>query len=310
MKKLYLHLGLAKTSSTSFQDTCLANQKSLLDQGFYYPSFTLENNKSIHIANHSHPINSIYAKEPENILFNIQHKTDDITKRNQHYLDELLIALKFDANLILSGEGILALDEKGLGKFIKLLEEFYIDVEIFALIRPPYAFHCSGFVTHVYSGHFLNPASAWISQIKTIQKAVVTIPYKINFFSFNEAILDLKSPVNFLLKKFGIDTSNFNFLFSNEGLSNEYVRLQNILNLRNSLVKDGKINPRNIQLNKNIQGPKFLLTEKEFEKCQSRYEKECNFMVDNFGQDYLDKQIKYSTPLPFDETIINYNEWI
>ncbi len=310
MKKLYLHLGLAKTSSSSFQDTCLANKEELLSQGFYYPSFTLENNQSIQIANHSHPINSIYAKNPEDVLFNIQHQTDNLAKRNQHYLEELQAALHYDENLILSGEGILALEQKEITELFKLFREFYVDIEVFALVRPPYAFHCSGFVTHVYSGIFLNPATAWISQIKTIKKAIESIPYEINFFSFNAAITESKGPVNFLLKRLGIDTSNINFLFSNEGMSNEYVRVQNILNLRNSLIKDGKINPKNQQLNKNLQGEKFLLTKQEFENCQSKYKYECNFMVDKFGQDFLDDQINFSTPLPFDELMINYNEWI
>ena len=58
MKKLFLHMGLHKTATTSFQATCSKNAEELSKQNYLYPVFINKENRK-EIYNHSIPIFSV-----------------------------------------------------------------------------------------------------------------------------------------------------------------------------------------------------------------------------------------------------------
>ena len=63
-KVCYLHVGLHKTASSSFQATCAKNKELLQKNGLTYPIFSCEAAKKTRIKNHSFPIKSLFTENP------------------------------------------------------------------------------------------------------------------------------------------------------------------------------------------------------------------------------------------------------
>ena len=72
--KLFLHMGMNKTSTSSIQNTLGMNRDKLDEQGVYYPNFISESGKPY--FNQSFPVKNIFMDNPENYYFNIKKKID------------------------------------------------------------------------------------------------------------------------------------------------------------------------------------------------------------------------------------------
>ena len=80
MKTCYLHLGLHKTASSSFQQTCAANIARLQQERLHYPIFSCPSAKPsrLKISNHSVPLRSLYEQNPAEYHINKRWKIKDI----------------------------------------------------------------------------------------------------------------------------------------------------------------------------------------------------------------------------------------
>ena len=108
MKTCFLHLGLHKTASSSFQQTCASNRKLLGKQGLHYPLFACEHShpKRLKINNHSVPLRCLYDQNPKNYHINKRWKIRSLDEAIRDYDAQLTEALSRDASIILSGEGL------------------------------------------------------------------------------------------------------------------------------------------------------------------------------------------------------------
>ena len=113
-KIAFLHVGLHKTASTSFQLAC-AEQKDLLNQaGIAYPVFTCEEANQSYIVNHSIPLYSLFSSSPESYHINIRWGIRDIEGCKASYSRQLSKALDESESIILSGEDVSLLSAREL----------------------------------------------------------------------------------------------------------------------------------------------------------------------------------------------------
>ena len=156
-KICHLHLGLHKTASSSFQETCRRNRGLLSSFGVTYPIFNClvaKKNKSS-IFNHSVPIYSLFCENPRNYHMNIRWNViDQIEEVNNSYWQQLEGFLETSNNIILSGEDISLLEKDALEKLVEKIKSYDYKVHIFALVRNPYNFFCSAVQQKIKSGIF------------------------------------------------------------------------------------------------------------------------------------------------------------
>ncbi len=293
MKKLYLHLGYAKTGTTSFQETCAINAKSLLEQGFFYPSFKSEYTDLEIENNHGHVFLSLYHAKPESLRFNIDNNVKDIAKLHKDYIDQLENCLSLDKNIIISGEVIPNLSKETLREFKATLESCNFEIIPFIVIRSPYAFSCSLSQDMIKWG--LENQDFYV-QSPMIEKIKEVFPNTL-FYAFNTACNHKDGALAFLFEKIGIDYTNFDFIRKNEGISNIITRVQDRIN-KNTLKRiDNATNANFIDLtsydSKEFKD-KYLLTEEEYTKIKSYCDNENAYMQEHLGNEFTDKKIKFS----------------
>ena len=83
---------------------------------------------------------------------------------------------------------------------------------------------------------------------------------------------------------------------SNEGYSNESVRIQKVLNSSNPRIVEGKLNPKFLSIG-NIKGEKFKLTPAELKEVMPLLEQERAFFREHLGEEFLDRELRVSHPL-------------
>ena len=313
-KNCYLHLGLHKTASSSFQHTCAKNLDLLRSFDITYPIFSCSQANKVNIINHSSPIRSLFDKHPSNYQVNIKWKvSEQIDEINNSYLNQLEGFLENSNNIILSGEGMSTLHKDGLNKLVEKIKSFNYKVKILALVRSPYAMYCSGLQTSIKSGSYSNlislnetlPNSVDNNRAlrsNTIKKLKLLFKESIQFYNFKDACNHKYGPVGFLIDNFlKIDSSLFQYIKKNESLFNLTIRLQNEQNKINPVFLDKKLNPKHISLkhlndNFNFSG-KFLLTKKEFKKIEEIIYRENKKILKLTGINFKDEIIEFSKPI-------------
>lgn len=314
VKNCYLHIGLHKTASSSFQRTCSRNINLLKSFDITYPIFTCSEANKNSIENHSIPIYSLLCKEPERYHINITwNVSDQIKQVNQSYLKQLVGFLEESNNIILSGEGISMLDTQSLKELVETIKSYDFKVHIIALVRNPYEYFCSDIQEFIKAGNYINlislfetPPTTFINNVglrsHIIKKLKLTFQKGIQFYSFENACKHKLGPVGFLIDKYlKLNPSLFEYCKINESLFNLTVRLQNAQNKLNPAILNEKLNPKYVSLkglNKYFSfSGKFILTKKEFNIIEESIYQENNKYLELTGINYNDESIKFSNPI-------------
>ena len=139
MKTCYLHLGLHKTASSSFQQTCAANIARLQQERLHYPIFSCPSAKPsrLKISNHSVPLRSLYEQNPAEYHINKRWKIKDIENVNRQYQMQWDQSLDSDSSLIISGEGISLLPVAALERLMSAITSKGFAIQAMALVRSP-----------------------------------------------------------------------------------------------------------------------------------------------------------------------------
>lgn len=296
MKTLYLHVGFSKTATSSFQETCIQNQKALLQQGYLYPIFTVNNAQ---VQNHDLPAHNtallnIFCKDTTNIYSNKLFGITSSADTKNYFKTKLTHALSTDKDVILSAENIsVDMTESEITEMVNLIEGFGFQIKPFALLRAPYGFHCASMQQAIKLGTFGGDITSFISQIENIKKFKSVFNSKIIFFPFSAACASKKGAVHFLFDYIGVNSDAFEIKTVNEGVSNTFVRSQRLLNKHNPIIKDGVLNPDHIDLDIDLGQGKFLLTKQEFEKINTNYETECSFFINTLGSEFVKEEINF-----------------
>ena len=256
-KICYLHVGLHKTASTSFQSTCGNNIDLLQDAGITYPWFSCAAANKSRICNHSIPIFSLFTENPGNYHINKRWGIlSDIKEVNSAYEFQLDGFLGTSKNMLISGEDISLLSAQSLSELIDKIHRYDYDIKATALIRSPYSAFCSLMQERIKGGRYCELISlnnsvpnsfgtASSSKSKIVKKLKSVFGKRICFHSFENACTHLHGPVGFLLKEFlSQDSSTFEYKKANESLSNLSVRMQNEFNAIEPAFAGNKVNAR------------------------------------------------------------------
>ena len=286
MAKLFLHIGLHKTASSSFQLSCAGNHTMLQKQNVFYPLFRCPGTSYNKINNHSIPLFSIYTTQPESYPINVRWGVDDISAVNQSYTQQLQKALERDEDLLLSGEDIASLESDELSNCLDDLRNSGRDLTVFACVRSPYAFHCSQVQQQVKDGVAMNPVGL-CPQRHRISKLKQVFGESLHWIPFAEACRHDQGPVGAFLDFCGIDPTTITIHNSNEGRSAELVRIQNLLNHHQPRIRDNALNPQHIRM-RPFQGSRFLLQTTELAEVTDHLNTENAALAELLGPGFGD----------------------
>lgn len=315
-KVCYLHVGLHKTASTSFQQTCANNADALKQAGINYPIFECEAANKLKIQNHSIPIFSLFVNNPADYHVNKRWGvSEQIDKVNSSYMEQLERHLELSSNILISGEDISMLGEQAIERLIQTVEKYGYEIKATALIRSPYSMTCSQLQETIKGGKYNNLISLndSVSSQESIQingranvvKKLKSIFCKrITFSSYERACSSQCGPVGYLLREYlNQDPKAYKYSRSNDSYYNLTVRFQNELNKINSTFTNKKVNPSHQRLtpemNQNLDfSGKFLLTEREYELIKDFIRDETNALYELTMLDELvNQKIQFSKPI-------------
>lgn len=277
-RKLYLHLGLHKTATSSFQNSCARNQDRLEKQGYAYTLFSCGQQQIQPFENHSIPLYSLFCARPQHYPVNVKLGITGMKLEEAHerYKEQLHITLSTSQDVILSGEDIPSLATQELENLLEYLENFEREIIPVVAVRQPYTYHCSQLQQQIKDG---KPMIYWnhCPQKERIEKLIHVFDKGILFVNFEESCKHPKGPAAYLMEVLGINTKGLEFTGKNKGRCNENIRMQNTLNVRQPSILDGRPNPRHIKVAP-FSGKPFRLTTQEFE-CLSPHWQEPNRKV-------------------------------
>ena len=315
MKTCYLHLGFHKTATTSFQNTCQANQSVLAKHGIQLPGFL--DSKGNVVSNHTKVIHDIYESNPKQRYKSIKRRkklpghattTDTNTLKWFQLLEQ-------KSNILISGEGILKMSLNSIKRFIEEIQNRGFEIHPFACTRPPYAYINSALQQTIKNGKFHSIVSLGIksepammsspestnripNSLALIKKSKEFFGSTMTFYPFSTATKYKEGPVAFMISQaIGVPSKGFELKVSNESLCNITTRLINCLN--SASPEKTKLELRRIRkiIDQNANSDKFLLTEEEFNLIEPDYAKIKANMMQILGASHVDEKIRFSKPL-------------
>ena len=318
-KICYIHLGLHKTATTSFQETCANNSEILEKNGITYPIFQCSAANQLKIINHSIPIFSLYFGKPYQYHINKRWGVAWQARAiNSSYMQQFEEYLESSENLLLSGEDISMLGEGKLYTLIEKIKSYGYKIEATALLRSPYSMLCSQLQETIKMGKYsnfisLNNSAKLFSQdqfngkANIVKKLQAAFGKSINFHSFEHACTDTLGPVGYLLREFiKQEATNFKYSKGNESYFNLTIRIQNELNKIENVFTNAdkqRINPDHTKLGTDIDNNlsftgKFLLTEHEYNLAEEfiNEEREAMHQLTGIGE-MLNQSIQFSKPI-------------
>lgn len=269
-RKLFLHLGLHKTATSSFQNSCSNSQEELAAKGFFYPLFRCNKQDIAPFENHSIPLFSLFCSNPELYPVNIRLGLSNLKELHHHYKEQLQDALDSDQQLILSAEDITSLTTQEIHKLLEYLEGSNREIIPIAAVRQPYGYHCSQLQQQIKDGTAM---TYWhhCPQRERIVKLDGIFGKQIRWINFDASCSHPKGPTAYLMEAMGINIARINLTGKNIGRCNENIRIQNALNQREPLIIDGRKNLIHIRVAP-FKGNKFLLTAAEVEKLSPHWD--------------------------------------
>lgn len=317
-KTCFLHVGLHKTATTSFQTTCKDNLEVLISRGITYPAFNCPTAKLLKKKqfNHSISIFSLFCDNPSEYRLNKKMGVcENIQEVNDSYQKQLLMYLESSNNLIISGEDISMLSVESLHRLIQAIHNYGFEIKATALIRNPYSMLCSLLQQNIKAGKYydlisLNDSAkdSSIDKIdgsaRIVRKLKSVFREQISFYSFEGACSHKFGPQGFLIQEYlKLSPSDFRYVQKNKSLFNLTVRFQNELNKiigeHDDEAPTYKYMPLPPQINENLSfSGKFLLTKFEFELAKEFIENQSAMLHDLTGLDELrNETIRFSDPL-------------
>ena len=306
MKTCFLHLGLHKTASSSFQQTCASNRKMLDKQGLFYPLFACEHSrpKRLKINNHSVPLRCLYDQNPKNYHINKRWKINRLDDAIRDYDAQLTEALSRDASIILSGEGLSLLSGKALSQLVERIRARGFEIRPLALVRSPLDYAHSIAQQLIRGGQHLELVGCGPLLVPQPMKRL-TIPdgqrelamlrsvfgEDLQLVPFRRACAHSHGPVGYLLEQFcGVSNLELiKFQNSQESKSNGWVRVQNLINRRWPIFDPQKqLNPDHFRLQDDLASTgKFRLTRTEVDLLKDQLAQSNQAMVDLLSEEFV-----------------------
>lgn len=307
IKKVYLHVGIHKTATSSIQDTLYNNRSLLEDEGYYYPKSWK--------ANHSEIFFNLFADESLYKKLNIKKKIK-LHKLYKNFIkkNKLINELKNKNinNLILSAESISLLNEKSLNNLKKfILNDLKIEeIKIIISLRDKIDYCSSAFQEIVKTGNNPENKDSILIEYKEKVEKFIKVFNKTNIiiYKFEDSYNIKNGPVGLFLEKINFNKRIDYILKSNESLSNMAVDLIFFINNELPFLNSkGKISNGREKADLNIlfslSGKKFTLDyTNHFCILDQQFEKDNKWLQDNFS-------IHYTKPEVLDKkSVLSFNQ--
>ena len=323
IKKIYIHIGLHKTGTSSIQATLAKNKFLLKNNSIYYPTqFGI---------NHSEFLVPMFMDNPsEYYLEKTKKISNEIIEKEYEHKRELLKSelLKTDAEvLVFSGEdisGMLALELKKLNVFLKDIFPS-AEIKIVSCFREPADYVSSALQQSIKTGF----CSVRPYEYKNIHYQMLIEKFNSIFDISNVIIYDFeiakkhsRGLVGYFLENIlqvkDINNSNINILRDNDSVSDITVNICGFINRvsESDTFAKGEGNGElryERYLNDtfplwSLKGDKFKLDKEYVESLYKKLEPELLWIKDRFGIDYnlsnaSYTEERYKIPETFFETI-------
>lgn len=286
-KKVILHVGMAKTATTSIQNTLAENRDLLSRAGVRFASFTL-NGKDL--PNHGLAVNYLFSRSPT--MHHVHAKKGlDLAAEKARAEQELLAALNGpEDTVILSAETISLMNSEEMAAIRDRFAALDTDLRVVCFLRPTLGFLISFAQQSVKSGAPMRIIYER-APAPTVRRVSSVFP-QAQFFNFKEAVSHPRGPTAFLLEQLGIDVSlQPEKRAANESWSDNAARFAGHLNHFAPTVTSGRMNKlrreADIRIVSAISGPRFSLTKSELDR--DRVESGIAWLVKTYGDSYSER---------------------
>jgi len=312
IKKIILHIGHAKTATTSIQDTFKYNCQMLDNYGYTYPIY-------ISRAHHNRLFALLFKEDLEQdekclLTHTLQPSTVEGARNEARnwLLGELLNS---QANtFIFSGESFPRFNDSELEAikafFNKTLGE--VEFEIYAYTRDPVSYA---------SSLYQQQARLFPSDTKVIYFQYQELfgrylkafgEKSMNLFRFEDACKHPKGPVCFLLNKMALKDElidQMQIINSNKSISNMAVDLLTYINreipVTESSLNSGQRNRRDCKHLRSLPGRKFQLPEKDIFEVKDKTRSNMMWLNERFNISYpVNHQSPDNIKLEFDDNYV------
>jgi len=286
-RKVVLHVGFAKTASTSIQDTLDHNRKLLQPFGVEFARFEF---RGKNLNNHSLHINNVFSDCPEQHHIIVKNQLDAAALKKSAEV-ELKQQLDSHDNLIISGEEVPFMSVGELSKVKDYFDQKSIDLRVIAFVRRPLSFLESLAQQRVKSGYPIQIAYN-NSPAKMVRK-IQAVFSNAEFYSFEEACEHTYGPTGFFLDLCGIgNIEKFKIIKNNESIANGATRLIGHMNFVQPVIKIHRLNsPRqegDTVIFQSIPGDRFELVSHEVR--QDVLKEENRWLSANLGSEFTDRK--------------------
>ena len=323
VKTCFLHLGLHKTASSSFQQTCAANRRCLDSHGLHYPLFACQYSqpKRLKINNHSVPLRSLYDQKPQNYHINKRWKVTRLKDAIADYESQLSAALAVDSSIVLSGEGLSLLSGQALSRLAQRIQAAGFEIRPIALVRSPLDYAHSIAQQLIRGGQHLELVGCGPLFLPKPMRRL-TIPdgqrelamlrsvfgAQLELVPFRRACGHSHGPVGYLLEVFcGLSAlDSIQFKSTQESKSNGWVRLQNLINRRWPAFDQNKqLNAEHFRLKDALAATgKFRLTRKEVSLLEQQLSESNQAMLTLLGNEFIQADETFSDELSGDDVAL------
>ena len=320
MKTCFLHLGLHKTASSSFQQTCASNRQFLGKCSLHYPLFACEESrpKRFKINNHSVPLRCLYDLNPKKYHINKRWKINRLDHAIRDYETQLVEALASDVSIILSGEGLSLLNEESLVQLTERIRANGFEIRPLALVRSPLDYAHSIAQQLIRGGQHLELVGCGPLLMPQPMKHL-TIPdgqreltrlrsvfgQDLQLVPFRRACAHSHGPVGYLLEEFcGVSNLELvKFQNTQESKSNGWVRVQNLINRRWPIFdQQNQLNPDHFRLQHKLSSTgKFRLTKREVDILQDQIERSNQALSKLLSEEFILADCSVSEELTADD---------
>ena len=311
IKKVFLHIGMPKTATTSIEHTLIENIKGLRNLGYFVPN--------LWNGNMSVPLYSIFADNPEKCSYHIN------TKKSKNQIEEFnkINIIEFIKEIHKARCQMVIISGDWLSLFqtlenVRELKEFLncimpnACIEIIVCLRERCRF-ISSYIQELVKGNhnvdeidMMNFGNLYKEHI---DKYLCTFSKNnIKAYKFEDSIKHQYGPVGYFFNIIGITNnqmSAFRFIKINESLSNKAIELLWFINKKVPFYTKQGINflreSGDTALIREIRGNNFLINHKDSTKYIQNGLKDTEWLYDNLGIDYMNYEFENHNVILYDE---------
>jgi len=303
MNKLFIHIGIHKTASSSIQLE-LHRRNSLLESlGVHYPEKWRFNHNFLY---------GMFCDSPELFYENVfaSRSASEILEYykllDEQYSDEIE---RVDCNkFLVSAEDLSVLKAHE----IKRLKEYFLDkfngrveFNIVVFVRNPISFVTSDIQQSIKTGFNMD-----VKRYQNIFFDRIS-PYiecfgreNIHVIDFDRVKKEEKGPLGALLNSVGVeDTTQFNSIHINEAYSDIAIDIIEFINDNSPKVIGGKLSEKrtnnDVDVFGNLKGSAYTLSESDANKIRMACRLDCKWLRNNFGISYEIDHIPRSSTLDY-----------